>query len=144
MDVEVDAMHASSWILILQHTLGTISEWNHAQALCSHRNGGCQFVHLAVADAFRCHGTFHPRIQDTGTVDAQQHAQSGLVGTVVHMRKGVHPAQLIIVHLTQHAIHHTAGSARGSQFSRLHHVQRKGIVWLVATSIRNRCTLSQA
>ncbi len=136
VDVEVDAVYAGTRILVLEHTLCTVAEWDDAQAFSSDGDALGQVVHFRVADAFRCDGALHPCVEDACAVDAEQDAEAGLsVLAVVDVGEGVDAAELVVVHIAQHAIDDARCAARGSDFARLHHVERQGIVRLVAASV---------
>ena len=134
-------MNGSTHVLVLEHALSTIAERDDCQALCSYRNRLSQIVHLWVAHAFRCHCATHPCIADTGAIDAEQHTQTGCPTlAMIDMCESVHTRELVVVHLAQHAIHHTRCTASRSNFAWLHHIERERVIRLVTTTIRDRCT----
>ena len=93
VDVEVDAVDACTAIDVLEHTLGTIAEWDDAEAFGSYGNAFSQVIHLAVADAFGSDGALHPSVEDARAVDAKENAQTGVRLVVVDMSKGVDAAE---------------------------------------------------
>ena len=58
---------------------------------------------------------------------------------MIDMCKSVDPTFRIEANLAQHTIYHPACSCRGSNGARPQHIQRKGIVWLVAGSVGDGC-----
>ena len=93
MDVEVDAVDACTAIDVLEHTLGTIAEWDDAEAFGSYGNAFSQVIHLAVADAFGSDGALHPSVEDACAVDAKEHAQTGVRLVVVDVGESVDAAE---------------------------------------------------
>ena len=143
VDVEVDAVDACSAIDVLEHALGTIAEWDDAETFGSYGNAFGQVVHLAIADAFWSNGTLHPSIEDARAVDAKEHAQTGVRLVVVDMCKSIDTAKRIVVDFAEHTIDNARCATGSSYFAWFHHVERKGIVWLVAATITNRSALGQ-
>ena len=108
VDVEVDAVNGSTHVLILEHTLSTISEWDDRQAVSAYRNCLSEVVHLWIAHTFWCHVAAHPSVEDTRAIDAEEHTQTGCTTfTMIHVCKGVHARELVVIHLAKHTIHHT-------------------------------------
>ena len=105
--VEVHAMDRASHLTVLENTLSTISERDDGHALATDGDISHHIVHLSIGDSLWSHVTTDPGIEDTCTIDAEQHAQTVEIGGVVHMCKGIHTALLVIVHLAQHTIYHT-------------------------------------
>ena len=85
-----------------------------------------------------------PCIQNTSTIDTQQHTQTSLVCSMVNMSKSVYTALWVIVHITQNTINNARCTSSCSNLTRIQHVQRKCIVWLVTTTISNRSTCLQS
>lgn len=73
MAVQVDMQDGSPGIAVLEHPFGPVAERMHQHAVAAGRNRLAQLVHFAITQ-FRSHGAFRPGIEDTGTVDTQQHA----------------------------------------------------------------------
>ena len=77
MQVEVDTLNRTSGFLILQHTFSSVTKRKDADAGSTDRCLSGNLVHFCIAEVgSQC--AFHPRIEDTRTVDAEQYAQTGL------------------------------------------------------------------
>ena len=120
--VEVNAIDRTTDLLILEHTLSTVTEWDNRDALTTDRHRGGQIVHLGIAN-LRGDVTMCPSIQDTRTIDTQQHTQTRLVGSMVHMSKSIYTALLVVVHFTQHTIYHARCSGSCGNLAWIQHIQ---------------------
>ena len=141
--IEVQTVNWTTDLLIHQHTLSTITKWNDGDSLTTDGNTGSQIIHVCIAH-IRCDITVGPGIQDTGTIDTQQHTKTRLICSMIHMSKGVHTTLLVIVHLAKHTIYYTRSTCGGSNLTRIQHIEWKSIIRLVTTTICNRCTCLQS
>ena len=142
--VEVDAMHRTARLAILKHTLCTVAKRNDAQSVAS---DGCrvgQIVHLWVGHVGVSHIASHPRVEDAGAVDAQQHAQTWRLGSVVDMGKRVDARQGVMIHLAQHAIDNARCAGCRGYLARVEHIERQGVVGLVTCTVGDGCALGQS
>ena len=105
--VEVHAMDRASHLTVLKNTLSTIAERDDRHALATDGDISHHIVHLSIGDSLWSHITTDSGIEDTRTIDAEQHAQTVEIGGVVHMCEGVHTTLLVVVSLAQHTIYHT-------------------------------------
>ena len=87
--VEVDSLNGTARFPVLQHTFGTVAERQDADTGASDRRLGGKNIHVTVRNAFGSNGAFHPRVEDTRTVDAQKYAEAGLFRRVIDVRKGI-------------------------------------------------------
>ena len=142
MLIEVQTIDRTTNLLVLQYALSTISEWNHCHALATNGHTSSQIVHLGIAD-LRCDITMSPSIQNTSTINTKQHSQTSLVCCMIHMCKSIYTALWIVVHITKYTINHTRCTCSCSNLTRIQHIQRERIVWLVTTSIGDRSTSFQ-
>ena len=141
--VEIQAIDGTADLTVLQHTLGTIAEWNHRHALTTDGYRGCQVVHLSIAN-LRRNVPVGPGVQDTSAIDAEEHAQTGLLRGVVDVGKGVHTALTVVVDVTQDTVYHTRSASRSGNLTGVEHIEREGIVRLVAPTVGNRRASLQA
>ena len=133
--VEVQPVDGAAHLAVLQHALSAVAEGYDAHALAADGCLCCQVVHLGIADGGG-DVAVHPGIEYAGAVDAQQHAQTGLrVDAVVDVGKGVDARPGVVVHLAEHAVDDAAGACRGCYLAGVEHVERQGVVGLVATAI---------
>ena len=144
MQVKINSTYRASCLFIFQHTLRPVAKRKNTYSGTADRSLCRQPVHITVRNTFGSHITFHPRIQYTGTIDTQQHSQTGLLGSMIYMGKSIHPGFRIIIHLTVHAIYHSRCSCRRSNLSRIEHIERQSIIRLVSGAIGYRNSLFQA
>ena len=107
VDVEVDAVDRSTWVLVLENTLCTITEWDDRKSLCTYRNRLCQIVHLAIRNTLWSNCTLNPSVQDTCPVDAEKHTETCVRLVVVYVSKCVYARELVVVYLTEYTIYNT-------------------------------------
>ena len=84
-----------------------------------------------------------PCVQNASTIDTEQYAKTCLVCRMVHMSKSVYAAQLVIVDLAKHTINYARCTCRSSNLARIQHIQRQGVIRLVASTIGNWSTCLQ-
>ena len=135
--VKIESVHAAPGLPVLQHALRSVAERQDAHALAADRDLGGQLVHLRVAEP-RHYIAAHPGIEDARPVDAQQHAQSRIRGRMVHVRKGVHAGQRVILNLADNAVHHPRGTCCRSNFSRVEYVEAQRIIGLIPGAVGYR------
>ena len=104
--VEVQAIDGTANLTVLQYTLSAIAERNNGNTLTADGSCSCQVVHLSIRDV-GSDVTMYPGVQDTRTIDAEQHTETGLGIAMVDMGKRVNTALLVIVYLTQNTIYNT-------------------------------------
>ena len=104
--VEVQAIDRTANLLILQHTLSTITKGNNRHALTTNGHSSCKIIHLCIAYLW-CDVTMCPSIQDTRTIDTEQDTQTSLIRRMVHVSKSIHTTLRIIVNITQDTIYNT-------------------------------------
>ena len=121
--VEIDAVQAASHFPVAQYPLGTVAEGEDANALRSGGDGGGQLVHFNIGHTVRDDVAAHPGIQDAGSVDAEQHAQAGLGGAVIHVGEAVHPRKRIVAYRAAHPVHHTGGTGGGGYLARVEYIE---------------------
>ena len=63
---------------------------------------------------------------------------------MVHVGKGIYARFRIVVHFAVHAIHHARSTGSRSDLTRIEHVQRQGIIRLIACTVCNRCAFFQS
>ena len=141
--VKVQTIDRTTYFLILQHTLGTISKRDNRHTLTANGNRSCQIIHLCITD-IRSNIAVCPCIQDARTIDAEQYTKTGLIGRMIDMGKSIYATLLVIVHLTEYTINDTRCSGCSSNLTRIQHIQGEGIVGLVSTPISDWCTLLQS
>ena len=100
MQVKINSTYRASCLFIFQHTLRPVAKRKNTYSGTADRSLCRQPVHITVRNTFGSHITFHPRIQYTGTIDTQQHSQTGLLGSMIYMGKSIHPGFRIIIYLT--------------------------------------------
>ena len=120
--IEVHAVDRATNLLILEHTLSTITEWDNRDALATDGHSCSQVVHLSIA-YIRCDVAMCPGIQDASTVDTKQYTQTRLICRMVHVSESIHTTLLVVVHFTQHTIYHTRSTTRSSNLTRIHHIE---------------------
>ena len=89
MAVKVEADNLRTRRTVAQHTFGTVAERQDADTGASDRRLGGKNIHVTVRNAFGSNGAFHPRVEDTRTVDAQKYTEAGLFRRVIDVRKGI-------------------------------------------------------
>ena len=136
--VEVQAVDGAAHLPVLEHALGTVTERYYSDALAADGHCSCQVVHVGVGNVGR-NVAVHPCVEDTRTVDAEQHAETRLVGLMVHVGNGVHAR----LRIAQDAVDHARRTCRRRNFSWVEHVERQRVVGLVATTIRDGRALFQ-
>ena len=142
--VEVQSVNAATCLTILQNTFRSVAKWDDAYSLATDRNLFYHSIHVGIRDSLRCNIAANPCIKDSCAVDAKQHSQTVLLLCIVYMCKSIHPRLRVVVHITQHSIHHPAGTCRCSYLTGIKHIERKRVVWLVATTISNRSASLQS
>ena len=143
MLVEVHAMNAASRLAVLEHALCAVAEGDDAHALAAdgHTVGKC--VHVGIGDALRCDGAAHPCVEYAGAVDAEEHAQTVQVGSIVHVCEGIHAALHIVVDFAEHTVDHARGACCRGNLARVEHIERECVVGLVSGTVRDGCSLAQ-
>ena len=63
---------------------------------------------------------------------------------MVDMSECVNSRLRVVIHIPQHTIDHTWCSSRGSNLTRIQHIQRQGIIGLVTATIGDRCACLQS
>ena len=86
---EVYACKFRAYAAVCEHTLGTVSEGQHEEAVSSDGSCGRELVHLGIRQ-LGSYVLVRPGVHDAGTVDTEQHAHPRL-GRVGHMQEGVDP-----------------------------------------------------
>ena len=81
---------------------------------------------------------FEPGIGNAHPIDTKQDANSWRFPGVIHMGKAVHPRLGVVTRLTRHGIHHPGGAARCRDLACAQHIEREGVVGLVARPVRHR------
>ena len=143
MTVEVKAVNRTAQFTILKDALSTIAKRQNRHAVTSYRYRCTEVVHVCIAHVC-CYVAMHPRIEDACAIANSEHSQACLLFSMVHMGKDIHSALGIVAHVTQHSIDHSRCACSRSNLSRIEHIQRHGIVGLVASTIRDRCSGSQS
>ena len=85
-----------------------------------------------------------PGVHNAGAVDAQKNTQAGCVGGVVDVQEGVNARLRVSLRHIGNAVNHAAGAARCGDFARVEHVEREGVVRLVAGAVADRSALRDA
>ena len=142
--VEIQAMETAACIFVLQHALGSVAERQDGEAVSADRGLGRQLVHGGVGEALGHYVAAHPGIQDAGAVDAEQDAQTGVFGRMVHMRKGIDPRQRVVGHLPDDTVDHAGSAGGGSDLAGIQHIEAQCVVWLVAGPVGDRGAGRQA
>ena len=143
VNVEIHAMNAATRFTVAEHPFRTVAERQNRYALAADRSFSRQLIHLGIRDAFGCGIASHPRVEDARTVDAQQHAEACLVFGIVYVCESVHARQRVVVYCTVHSIDHARCPRSRSNLTRIEHIERQGVVGLVARTISNRRTCFQ-
>ena len=107
VDIEVDAMNRCTRVLVLEHTLCTITEWDDAKAFSTYRNALCEVIHCRIADVLRSNCTLHPCVEDTSTIDTEKNTKTSVRLIVVDVSECVHAAELVVVNLAKYTINNT-------------------------------------
>ena len=141
--VEVDSLNGTARFPVLQHTFGTVAKRQDADTGASDRRLGGKNIHVTVRNAFGSNGAFHPRVEDTRTVDAQKYAETGLFRRVIDVRKGIDTRFRVVVHLTVHTVNHPRSTRCGCYFTGVEYIQRQCVVGLVAGTVCDRRSLFQ-
>ena len=138
--VEVHPVDAAAGVLVAEHALRPVAEGKDSDSVRADGDLGGEGVHVGIGDALRGDVAADPGIQDAGAVDAQEHADAGIRGRMVHVRETVHAAQRVIVDGPVHAIDDAGSTGRGGDFSGFEHIEGQGVVGLVAGAVGDRCT----
>ncbi len=104
--IEVDIMHRTSDLTVLQHSFSTVTERQYRDSLTTHRYLCRHRIHIVVADTLRCDITFNPGVEYAGAVDTSHNADTGGLTGVVDMREIIDTRQRIIVCGAIDAIHY--------------------------------------
>jgi len=89
MLVKVDTLNGTTYLLVFQHTLCTVSKRQDTDTCTADGSLSRKNIHVVVRNTFGSNGAFHPRVENTRTVDAQENSQTGLFCGVIDVRKGV-------------------------------------------------------
>ena len=139
MLIKVQAINRATNFLVFQHALCSVAKRHNSNPVTTDGNTCCQVIHLCISYLWS-NITMCPSIQDTSTIDTQQHTKTGLFCRMVNMCKGIHTTLRVIIHIAQNTINHSTGSSCCSNFTRIQYIQRQCIVRLIASSICNWCT----
>ena len=137
MSIKIYSTDTTAYLLIIQHTFGTITEGKNADSCATYRSFGSQHVHFIIWYSFRCNSTFYPWVKDTCAVDTKQYSQADLLFRMIHVRKSVDTWLRIIIHFPIHSINNSWCACCRSNFTRIEHIQRKSIIRLVTGTISN-------
>ena len=135
--------YAAALIPVAQEALGSVAEGQDANPVTADGHLRGRLVHLGVGKALRGNVAAHPCVEDAGAVDAQQHAQPGIFGRMVHVRKAVDAGQRIVRYASDYAVHHAGRSGRRSNLSRVEDVEAERVIGLVSGPVRDRDSLRE-
>ena len=140
---EAQATDRTTYFSVLQYTFSTISEWDNLHAVATDWHTGCQIIHISIADVWS-YIAMNPGIQDAGTIDAEQYAETVELCGIVDMCEGIHATLRIVVHITEHTVDHARCTRCTCDFTRVEYVEADSIVRLVAGTVRDRSTLLES
>ena len=144
MAVKVEADNLCARRTVAQHTFGTVAEGQHHNAVRTDGGRGGKAVHGGIIERLLHHIAAYPRIHYARTVDAEQDAVARPSGRMVHMHERIDTRLRVGLRRIDNTIHHAARTSRRGHLARLQNIQREGVVWLVARTVRYRCTLRYA
>ena len=133
--IEVDAADCAIHLLVLKHTLRTVSKRNHTHSVTAYGHSCRQLVHVGITNTLGGDVAACPCVENATAVDAQQHSKTSLFVSVVDVSESVYTALRVIVDITQHTIHDTRSSSGRGNLSWIEHIEAKGIVGLVACTV---------
>ena len=141
--VEIEALQLCTQIHIVQNPFGSVAERQHREPIGTYWYLGGHLFQFRVAQGARSRIFPQPIVGYPGTVDAHQHTHIRLLQCVIDMSKTIDPRKWVKGSLIGNGIHY-AGSTSGScNFTRLQHIEGKGIVGLVASTVSHRNTDAQ-
>lgn len=82
-----------------------------------------QQVHAGIRGVFGGYIPFYPRVENTGAVDAEQNAQTGLSLLVVDVGKGVDARQRVVVDRAVDTVYHARCSGSRGNLSGIEYVE---------------------
>ncbi len=141
--VEVDAMDRTTDLLVFEDTLSAIAEGDNLHAITSDRYTGSKVVHVCITYVWS-NVTMNPSVENTCSVDAEQHTEAVEVCGIVGMSKGIDTTLRVVVHIAQHTVDDARSTGGTCYFSRVEDIEADSIVGLVACTIRDRCSLLQS